>query len=108
MTERRKSRLVTDIQSASRQMNRERRALADFRLDRQSCVMTGQYMLDDRKAKPGAFLGAAVFDIDAVAALGDARNVFFGNARTIVPYRDVEARLLVILAAGNRYGDAPA
>src|SRR4051812_47088773 len=106
MTERRKCRLASCSRSASRQMNRERRALANFRLDRQPGVMSGQYMLDDRKAKSSAFLGAARFDIDAIKALGDARDMLFGNARAVVRYGDVDA--LVVLAAGNRYGDVSA
>src|SRR6266567_2884411 len=108
MTERRNCRLATNTESASRQMNRERRALADFRLDRQSSIMTCQYVLDDRKAKARAFLGPAVFDIDAVETLRDAWNVFLGNTGAVVSYGDVDTGIRAILTAGDGYGNVPA
>ena len=45
-------------------MHGEDRALAGFRPDRQPSIVPCQYMLDDGKAKPRAFVGAARADID--------------------------------------------
>ena len=54
-------------------------------------LVAGQDVLDDRQAKAGALLGAAGLDVDAVEALGDARNVLLGDAGAEIAEGDVDA-----------------
>ena len=58
----------------------EGRALADLGLDRQPPAVAGQDVLDDRQAEAGALSAPGLRStIDAIEALGDARNVFGGE-----------------------------
>src|SRR5689334_15886800 len=108
MTEKRYGPLVDSTGSGGRQMDRERRALADFRLDRPPGVVARQYVLDDRQAEAGALLGAAALNIDPVEALGDARDVLFGDAGTVVLDGDIDALFGAASVARDRHRDAPA
>src|SRR6266498_2168466 len=105
MTEKRKSRLVNRAASVRRQMNREGRAFADLRLDREPGIVARQDMFDNGQAKACALLRSAVLDIDAVEALGDARDVLLGYAGTEVPDGDVDARFGTGIAVSNRHYD---
>ena len=72
-------------------MHRESGPLADPGAYREPRIVPAQYVLDDRKAEPGALLGAAFLDIDTVKALGDAGNVLVGNARPEIAHGDINA-----------------
>ena len=50
--------------------------------------MARQHVLDQGEAEAGAALGAALSDIDAVEAFGQARNVFRRYARPLVAHRE--------------------
>src|SRR5438270_3725017 len=67
-----------------RHFDGEGRALAQFGADDQAAAMAVENMLDDGKAEAGAAAGAALLDIDAVKAFGEARKVLLGDAWTVI------------------------
>src|SRR5262245_28267043 len=62
----------------------ERRALADLALDGELAAVAVEDGLDQRQPETGAALGAALRDVDAVEALGQARQVLGRDARTMM------------------------
>ena len=56
-------------------------------LDCQTAAVPVEHMLDQRQPQPGAALRATVRYIDAVKTLCEPRQVFRGDARTVVAYR---------------------
>src|SRR5437868_2894643 len=72
-------------------------------LDCQTAAVPVEHMLDQRQPQPGAALRATVRYIDAVKTLCEPRQVFRGDARTVVAYRYARLRRArARLTAGDR------
>ncbi len=61
-------------------MHRECRAFSRRAFDRQTPAVPVQHVLDQRKTQPGSALRAAVGDIYAIKAFGQAWEMLRGNA----------------------------
>ena len=51
--------------------------------------MTVKNVFDERETQPGAALGAAFPDIDAIEALGQSRHVLWRDARPVVAHSNL-------------------
>src|SRR5215208_3951138 len=87
----------------AREPDGEGRPFAQFRSDDQLGAMAVEDMLDDRQAEAGAAAGTAFLYADPIEALGQARYVVGGDARTKVGYRDLQPACSI---ATCRYIDA--
>src|SRR6478752_7038668 len=76
-------------------MDREGGPLPRRALDRQPAAMTVEDVLDQRQAEPGAALGAAFRDVDAIEALGQARQMLWRDAGAAVAHRDARLAFAV-------------
>ncbi len=74
-----------------RQANREPRALAGLALDHQIATVPLGHVLDDRQPEAGAAGVARAAGVDAVEALGEARQVLAGDAATVVGHGEFGA-----------------
>src|SRR3989338_4711919 len=69
-----------------RKYRAERAAFAEFALNLQACLMTGENMLDDGQPQPGAAGFARAAAVDAVETFGEARDVLRFDADAGVLY----------------------
>src|SRR5574337_1762984 len=88
-------------QPGSRKTRAEAAALAQIAGDTQFGLMARQDVLDDRQPQSGAAGLARAPAIHAVEALGQARNVFRGDADTVVIDREVPATVHATPAQAN-------
>ena len=77
-------------------MHNEGSAGAGRALDGQPAAVPVEDVLDEGKTKPGSTLGAAFRDVDAIEALGEARQMFGGDTRTVIAHADLGFRLTIL------------
>ena len=71
-----------------RQANGERRAFAEPAFDAEPAAVAVEHVLDQRKPEPGAALGAALADVDAVEPLRQPRQMLRRDARPVIANAD--------------------
>src|SRR5277367_3331798 len=76
----RRVRLGADSNAARRQPHREAAALTGRAVDQELRLVAQEHVLDDGESQTGAAGRARATAVDAVEALGQARNMFGGDA----------------------------
>ena len=88
-----------------RQQDRHPRAFADAAFDFHAAAVALNDVLDNGKPKPGAAHGARPLRIDPVKALGEARQMFGGDAVADIADRNPHCRRLVRCRRCRRHRD---
>src|SRR5216684_3680778 len=90
-----------------RQAHGERCTFAEPAFDAEPAAMAVEHVLDQRKPEPGAALGAALADVDAIEPLGQPRQMLRRNARPVIANAD-DRLAAAIRGLGTLGGDVDA